>query len=151
MFYIGINQAVHPSDKSLSGNNIFAIICVYLFVVFYSFGWGPIPFILASECSPNHGMSLLSNSSRQDHQYQQTFYYINPRCKSDTNVPIISSLPRHGSIPHDPMALQLCHCQTHPHHARKHHLWYLPPLWLMLCPHAHLRRLLRPRDKGRAA
>lgn len=57
MFYIGINQAVHPTDKTLSGNNIFAIICVYLFVVFYSFGWGPIPFILASECSPNHGKS----------------------------------------------------------------------------------------------
>lgn len=55
MFYIGVNQAVHPDDKSLSGNNIFAIICVYLFVVFYSFGWGPIPFILSSECSPNHG------------------------------------------------------------------------------------------------
>lgn len=55
MFYIGINQAVHPNDSTLSGNNIFAIICVYLFVVFYSFGWGPIPFVLSSECSPNHG------------------------------------------------------------------------------------------------
>ncbi|KAF4313321.1 Sugar/inositol transporter [Botryosphaeria dothidea] len=59
MFYIGVNQAVHPDDKSLSGNNIFAIICVYLFVVFYSFGWGPIPFILSSECSPNHVRSLV--------------------------------------------------------------------------------------------
>lgn len=55
MFYIGINQAVHPTDKSLSGNNIFAIICIYLFVIFYSFGWGPIPYVLGSECSPNHG------------------------------------------------------------------------------------------------
>ncbi|KAF3764556.1 general substrate transporter [Cryphonectria parasitica EP155] len=63
MFYIGINQAVHPTDKSLSGNNIFAIICVYLFVVFYSFGWGPIPFILASECSPNHVRSLVMAAS----------------------------------------------------------------------------------------
>lgn len=60
MFYIGINQAVHPTDQTLSGNNIFAIICVYLFVVFYSFGWGPIPFILASECSPNHGQFHLT-------------------------------------------------------------------------------------------
>ncbi|KAH7054214.1 general substrate transporter [Macrophomina phaseolina] len=59
MFYIGVNQAAHPDDKSLSGNNIFAIICVYLFVVFYSFGWGPIPFILSSECSPNHVRSLV--------------------------------------------------------------------------------------------
>ncbi|KAJ8067841.1 hypothetical protein OCU04_003435 [Sclerotinia nivalis] len=56
MFYIGINQAVNPpvDGAPLNGNSIFAIICVYLFVVFYSFGWGPIPFVLSSECSPNH-------------------------------------------------------------------------------------------------
>ena len=43
MYYIGVNQAVHPPTGELDGNAIFAIICVYLFVVFYSFGWGPIP------------------------------------------------------------------------------------------------------------
>lgn len=63
MFYIGINQAVHPNDSTLSGNNIFAIICVYLFVVFYSFGWGPIPFVLSSECSPNQVRSLIMAAS----------------------------------------------------------------------------------------
>jgi hypothetical protein len=26
-------------------------VCVYLFVVFYSFGWGPIPFVLSAECA----------------------------------------------------------------------------------------------------
>lgn len=53
MFYIGINQAVNPvvEGAPLNGNSIFAIISVYLFVVFYSVGWGPIPFILASETS----------------------------------------------------------------------------------------------------
>lgn len=63
MFYIGINQAVHPNDSTLSGNNIFAIVCVYLFVVFYSFGWGPIPYVLSSECSPNHVRSLIMAAS----------------------------------------------------------------------------------------
>ncbi|POS73597.1 MFS quinate transporter [Diaporthe helianthi] len=63
MFYIGINQAVHPNDSTLSGNNIFAIICVYLFVVFYSFGWGPIPYVLSSECSPNQVRSLIMAAS----------------------------------------------------------------------------------------
>lgn len=45
MFYIGVNQAVNPTSpgSSLNGNSTFAIVCVYLFVVFYSFGWGPIP------------------------------------------------------------------------------------------------------------
>jgi SP family sugar:H+ symporter-like MFS transporter len=38
MAYIGINSAVHPPNGSLDGNSIFAIVCVYLFVVFYSFG-----------------------------------------------------------------------------------------------------------------
>lgn len=56
---IGVNMAVHPPKGELDGNSIFAIVCVYLFVVFYSFGWGPTPFILSSECSPNHVRSLL--------------------------------------------------------------------------------------------
>jgi SP family sugar:H+ symporter-like MFS transporter len=63
MYYIGVNQAVHPPNGELDGNAIFAIICVYLFVVFYSFGWGPIPFVLASECSPNQVRSLLMAAS----------------------------------------------------------------------------------------
>jgi SP family sugar:H+ symporter-like MFS transporter len=63
MYYIGVNQAVHPPTGELDGNAIFAIVCVYLFVVFYSFGWGPIPFVLASECSPNHVRSLLMAAS----------------------------------------------------------------------------------------
>ncbi|KAF1966354.1 general substrate transporter [Bimuria novae-zelandiae CBS 107.79] len=61
MFYIGVNQAVNPVKEGdpLTGESIFAIVCVYLFVVFYSFGWGPIPFVLSSECSPNHVRSLV--------------------------------------------------------------------------------------------
>ncbi|KAF2469409.1 general substrate transporter [Lindgomyces ingoldianus] len=61
MFYIGVNSAVNPTKAgdALSGTSIFAIVCVYLFVVFYSFGWGPIPFVLSSECSPNHVRSLI--------------------------------------------------------------------------------------------
>jgi hypothetical protein len=55
----GVNQAVHPPKGELDGNAIFAIVCVYLFVVFYSFGWGPTPFILSSECAPNHIRSLI--------------------------------------------------------------------------------------------
>jgi SP family sugar:H+ symporter-like MFS transporter len=38
MMYIGCNSALHPPTGHLDGNSIFAIICVYLFVVFYSFG-----------------------------------------------------------------------------------------------------------------
>jgi sugar porter (SP) family MFS transporter len=60
MFYIGIQGAVSPAvpGAGLTGSGTFAIICVYLFVAFYSFGWGPIPFVLAAECSPNHVRSL---------------------------------------------------------------------------------------------
>ena len=62
MYYIGIQSAVTgPAVASvgLTGSGIVAIVCVYLFVVFYSFGWGPIPFVLAAECAPNHVRSLI--------------------------------------------------------------------------------------------
>lgn len=55
-FYIGINQAVNPvvEGDAITGNNIFAIICVYLFVVFYSFGRWSMPgntkLLLISTC-----------------------------------------------------------------------------------------------------
>ena len=64
MFYIGINQAVNPpSGEGLDGHSIFAIICVYLFVVFYSFGWGAVPFVLSAECAPNHTRSLVMSAA----------------------------------------------------------------------------------------
>ncbi|KAI0999521.1 hypothetical protein K3495_g8678 [Podosphaera aphanis] len=57
MFYLGIHEAM-PSSNGISGSDKFAIVCVYTFVVFFSLGWGPIPYVLASECSPNHLRSL---------------------------------------------------------------------------------------------
>jgi MFS transporter, SP family, sugar:H+ symporter len=67
MFYIGIHAAIDPTKTSsssdaatpLTGAGTFAIVCVYLFVTFYSFGWGPVPFVLSAECSPNHLRSLV--------------------------------------------------------------------------------------------
>ncbi len=62
MYYIGIHSAVAGptvAGASLNSSGLFAIVCVYLFVVFYSFGWGPIPFVLAAECAPNHVRSLV--------------------------------------------------------------------------------------------
>jgi MFS transporter, SP family, sugar:H+ symporter len=66
MYYIGIHAAIDPTKASssdaathLTSSGTFAIVCVYLFVVFYSFGWGPIPFVLCAECSPNHLRSLV--------------------------------------------------------------------------------------------
>lgn len=58
MYYIGIQGAVAP-NAGLTGSSYFAIVCVYLFVVFYSGGWGPIPFVLSAECAPNHVRSLI--------------------------------------------------------------------------------------------
>jgi SP family sugar:H+ symporter-like MFS transporter len=63
MYYVSINQAVDPPMGQLDGNAIFAIICAYLFGVFYAFGWGPVPLVLASECRPNQVRSLLMAAS----------------------------------------------------------------------------------------
>lgn len=62
MFYIGIHSGVvgpAANGAGLNGSAVFSIVCVYLFVVFYSFGWGPIPFILSAESAPNHLRSLV--------------------------------------------------------------------------------------------
>lgn len=62
MFYIGIHSGVvgpAVDGAGLNGSGIFAVVCVYLFVVFFSFGWGPIPYILSAESSPNHLRSLV--------------------------------------------------------------------------------------------
>jgi MFS transporter, SP family, sugar:H+ symporter len=79
MFYIGINQAVNPvsAGEPLNGHSTFAIVCVYLFVVFYSFGWGPIPFVLSAECAVSppypsmlahlpHANSMLRSPTKSD-------------------------------------------------------------------------------------
>jgi SP family sugar:H+ symporter-like MFS transporter len=72
MFYIGINQAVHPvvPGQALNGNSTFAIVCVYLFVVFYSFGWGPIPFVLSAECAVSVDCLILSSTEQQTDKLQ---------------------------------------------------------------------------------
>ena len=62
MFYIGIHSGVvgpAVDGAGLNGSGVFAVVCVYLFVVFFSFGWGPIPYILSAESSPNHLRSLV--------------------------------------------------------------------------------------------
>ena len=61
MLYIGSYTGVHPTVKGapLTGGSTFAIVCVYLYVAFYSLAWGHIPYILSSECSPNHVRALV--------------------------------------------------------------------------------------------
>lgn len=80
MFYIGINQAVHPvvEGQSLNGNSTFAIVCVYLFVVFYSFGWGPIPFVLSAECSVRSILSRLLHIELFADFYSPTTFALSP-------------------------------------------------------------------------
>ena len=57
---IGIHSALDPNPTlPLTSSTALALTCIYLFVVFYSFGWGPIPFIVSSECAPNHIRSLV--------------------------------------------------------------------------------------------
>lgn len=62
MLYIGGHLATSPTQVAgapLTGGTYFAIVCVYLYVAFYSLAWGHIPYILTSECSPNHVRALV--------------------------------------------------------------------------------------------
>lgn len=65
MFYIGVNSAVNPTRDGdpLTGTSIFAIICVYLFVVFYSFGnISPSLHLVAPADTAQDGALFLSSS-----------------------------------------------------------------------------------------
>ena len=62
MYFIGIHSAVAgaaTAGASLDGGEVFSIMCVYFFVIFYSISWGSIGYILSSECAPNHLRSMV--------------------------------------------------------------------------------------------
>lgn len=68
MFYIGVNSAVHPPQGDLDGNSIFAIICVYLFVVFYSFGKSSSSCWISKANKSQAGVQPPSSSPQNAHQ-----------------------------------------------------------------------------------
>ncbi|KAI4161376.1 MAG: hypothetical protein LQ342_004928 [Letrouitia transgressa] len=63
MYYIGIQGATAGSSTKLTGSSYFAIICVMMYSAFFAFGWGPVPWVLCSECAPNHMRSLIMASA----------------------------------------------------------------------------------------
>ncbi|GAA97811.1 uncharacterized protein L969DRAFT_89643 [Mixia osmundae IAM 14324] len=62
MFYIGIYiRLSHSSESSdatppthLTAGAYVAVVAIFLYVVFYSMGYGPIPWVLSAEIAPNH-------------------------------------------------------------------------------------------------
>ncbi|KAF8513749.1 general substrate transporter [Gautieria morchelliformis] len=56
-FFIAIYQAVHP-DSSVIPASFAAIVMVYLYVIFFSFGWGSTAWALAGELPPNSTRAL---------------------------------------------------------------------------------------------
>ncbi|CCM00812.1 uncharacterized protein FIBRA_02854 [Fibroporia radiculosa] len=53
MLWIGGFSAVHPQTTIVPASYV-SIVAVYLYAVFYCIGWGPLPWVVASEVSPNH-------------------------------------------------------------------------------------------------
>lgn len=45
--------AVHPQNTIVPGSYV-SIVAIYLYGVFFCLGWGPLPWIVASEIAPNH-------------------------------------------------------------------------------------------------
>jgi hypothetical protein len=126
MFYIGINQAVHPPTGELDGNAIFAIMCVYLFVVFYSFGWGPIPFVLSSECAPNHVRSLIMAAALMTQWLFNFVIAVSPD-QQQACYALSNRLP-----------------ETHAHHVGGYYIRHLPLVRVRMHHHGYLHHLLCP-------
>ncbi|KAF9446830.1 general substrate transporter [Macrolepiota fuliginosa MF-IS2] len=53
MLWIGGYSGIHPSGKTVPASYV-SIVAVYLYAVFYCVGWGPLPWVVAGEVSPNH-------------------------------------------------------------------------------------------------
>ncbi|KAF5359528.1 hypothetical protein D9756_003494 [Leucocoprinus leucothites] len=53
MLWIGGYSGVHPNGKVVPASYV-SIVAVYLYAVFYCIGWGPVPWVVASEVAPNH-------------------------------------------------------------------------------------------------
>jgi SP family sugar:H+ symporter-like MFS transporter len=132
MYYIGVNSAVHPPNGVLDSNSIFAIVCVYLFVVFYSFG------------KPMH-TSIDSSSADMA---RLGSYALHPQLRVQ---PQPRPLADHGGVAHDTVALQLHHREDYAHHAGEDHIRHVLALWVALHRHGHLGSLLRAGDQGSPA
>lgn len=53
MIWIGGYSGVHPQSTIVPASYV-SIVAVYLYAVFYCVGWGPVPWVVASETAPNH-------------------------------------------------------------------------------------------------
>ncbi|KAF8132210.1 general substrate transporter [Mycena galopus ATCC 62051] len=63
MLWIGGYSALHPAPTTASPSSYISIIAVYLYAVFFSIGWGPIPWIIAAEVAPNHLRTAVMSSA----------------------------------------------------------------------------------------
>jgi len=53
MLWIAGFSAIHPQSTIVPASYV-SIVAVYLYAVFYCIGWGPLPWVVASEVAPNH-------------------------------------------------------------------------------------------------
>ncbi|KII85074.1 hypothetical protein PLICRDRAFT_178829 [Plicaturopsis crispa FD-325 SS-3] len=53
MMWIGGYSAIHPSNHAVPASYV-SIVAVYFYAIFYCVGWGPVPWVVASEVAPNH-------------------------------------------------------------------------------------------------
>lgn len=53
MLWIGGYSGVPPQSSIVPASYV-SIVAVYLYAVFYCVGWGPVPWVVASETAPNH-------------------------------------------------------------------------------------------------
>ena len=57
MLWIGGFSAIHPQSTIVPGSYV-SILAVYLYGIFFCLGWGPLPWVVASEIAPNHLRSI---------------------------------------------------------------------------------------------
>lgn len=53
MLWLGGFTSLHPQSGIIPASYV-SLVAVYLYAVFYCVGWGPVPWVVASEVAPNH-------------------------------------------------------------------------------------------------
>ncbi|KAJ6576682.1 general substrate transporter [Mycena vulgaris] len=53
MLWLAGYTGIHPSNSIVPASYV-SIVAVYLYAVFYCLGWGPLPWVVAGEVTPNH-------------------------------------------------------------------------------------------------
>lgn len=134
MLWIGVYRALHPAPNTGGPYSsivlqYISIVAVYFYAVFYSIGWGPIPWVVAAEVAPNHLRTAVISTATGVNWYD---FFIITIFTHDSHT----------------QALLFDDIEAHADYAERPRLRDVSRVRLLLSCHGLLGVALPPRDRG---